>query len=165
MTNPGLQRHIVKANFIWDLPNWTAAGSARIAAALVNDWQLSGIFTGGSGARYDIAYQYQNDGANVNLTGSPDYAARVVINGDPDSGCSGDRFRPEGGKAEGTPTIAPSGIAVYTGSKYPGWKNSPVRCRARRIAGAPSGDQRTKHYAPGSRIPAVRPRSRRDHRA
>ena len=27
-------------------------------------------------------YQYQNNGANVNLTGSPDYAARVVINGD-----------------------------------------------------------------------------------
>jgi hypothetical protein len=65
----------------------------RVAAAIVNDWQLSGIFTGGSGARYDITYLYQNNGANVNLTGSPDYAARVVITGDPGSGCSGDRFR------------------------------------------------------------------------
>ena len=51
-------------------------GARRIVAAVVNDWQLSGIFTGGSGATYDITYQYQNNGANVNLTGSPDYAAR-----------------------------------------------------------------------------------------
>ena len=81
MQNQGLQRHIFKANFIWDLPDWQTTGAGRIAAAIVNDWQLSGIFTGGSGARYDITYQYQNNGANVNLTGSPDYAARVVING------------------------------------------------------------------------------------
>ena len=67
----------------------TATGNwAQIAAAIVNDWQMSGIFTGGSGARYDVTYQYQNNGANVNLTGSPDYAARVVINGDTGSGCS-----------------------------------------------------------------------------
>jgi hypothetical protein len=87
-----LQRHIFKANFIWDLPNWETTGSRRVAAALVNDWQLSGIFTGGSGARYDITYLYQNNGANVNLTGSPDYAARVLINSDPGSGCTDDRF-------------------------------------------------------------------------
>jgi hypothetical protein len=93
MKNQGLQRHIVKANFIWDMPDWQTTGSKRIAAAIVNDWQLSGIFTGGSGARYDITYLYQNNGANVNLTGSPDYAARVVITGDPGSGCSGDRFK------------------------------------------------------------------------
>lgn len=60
---------------------------------MVNDWQLSGIFTGGSGARYDISYSYQNNGANLNLTGSPDYAARIVINGDPGSDCSDDRFK------------------------------------------------------------------------
>ena len=92
MKNQGLQRHIIKANFIWDLPDWETTGSKRIAAAILNDWQLSGIFTGGSGARYDITYQYQNNGQNVNLTGSPDYAARVVINGNTGSGCSGDRF-------------------------------------------------------------------------
>ena len=51
MKNQGLQRHIVKANFIWDLPDWRDdRRRKRIAAAIVNDWQLSGIFTGGSGA-------------------------------------------------------------------------------------------------------------------
>ena len=68
MKNQGLQRHIVKAN----LSGSARLGddrSKRIAAAILNDWQLSGIFTGGSGARYDITYQYQNNGQNVNLTG------------------------------------------------------------------------------------------------
>ena len=53
MKNQGLQRHIVKANFIWNLPDWHyRRGPRRIIAAVVNDWQLSGIFTGGSGTLY-----------------------------------------------------------------------------------------------------------------
>ena len=93
MKNQGLQRHIFKANFIWDLPDWRTDrrrdGWPRRSSTTGS---CPGVFTGGSGARYDITYQYQNNGANVNLTGSPDYAARVVITGDPGSGCSGDRF-------------------------------------------------------------------------
>ena len=92
MQNAGLQRHIVKANVVWDLPDVHGSGGAmRTLQALANDWQLSAIFTGGSGARYDVWYVYQNNGANVNITGSPDYAGRVVINGDTGSG-SKDRF-------------------------------------------------------------------------
>ena len=34
-------------------------------------------------AKYDLCYSYQNNGANVNLTGSPDYAAKIVYVGDP----------------------------------------------------------------------------------
>jgi len=94
MKDQGLQRHIVRANFVWDLPDLRATGTAgRILGAIVNDWQLSTVFTGGSGPTFDATYQYQNNGANVNLTGSPDYAARVVITGDPGSGCSSDRYR------------------------------------------------------------------------
>jgi len=79
---------------VWDTPDiQNASGAKQVAAWILNDWQVSGIFTGGSGARYDISYAYQNNGANVNLTGSPDYPARVVINGDTGSGCSGDRFK------------------------------------------------------------------------
>jgi hypothetical protein len=68
-------------------------GAARVVAAIVNDWQLSGILTAGSTGRYDITYSYQNNGNNVNLTGSPDYGPRIVYVGDPGSGCSDDQYR------------------------------------------------------------------------
>src|SRR5206468_4453617 len=80
---------------------------------LLNDWQISGVLTAGSAqqpgatqangtsqtnpagtanGRYDITYTYQNNGTNTNLTGSPDYAAKIVYVGDPGSGCSGNQY-------------------------------------------------------------------------
>ncbi len=89
----GNRRHLLKANFLWDLPNISAgAAGLRTLGLLVNDWQLSGILTAGSGARYDIGYAYQNGGSSVNLTGSPSYPAMVRITGDPGSGCSDSRY-------------------------------------------------------------------------
>jgi hypothetical protein len=95
MENPGLRRHVLSANFTWAIPGVDRGSSIgrNILWAVTNDWQLSGVWTGGSGAAYTPTYQYQVDGANVNLTGSPHYAARIVVNGDPGSGCSGDRYR------------------------------------------------------------------------
>jgi hypothetical protein len=96
-----LQRHVIKSYAVWALPNAPQA-VGRIAGYLLNDWQLSGVLTAGSanhvnndqpGGRYDLTYNYQDNGANVNLTGSPDYAARIVYVGDPGSGCSGDQYR------------------------------------------------------------------------
>jgi hypothetical protein len=116
MKNQGLQRHIVKANFIWDMPDWHTTGNGRLLAAVINDWQLSGIFTGGSGARYDVTYQYQNNGANVNLTGSPDYAARVVINGDTGTGCSSDRFKQFNTQSFSGPL--PGSLGLESGRNY-----------------------------------------------
>jgi hypothetical protein len=113
----GLQRHIIKGNLVWDLPKMsTGSGARNVLAAIVNDWQLSGIFTGGSGARYDITYQYQNNGANVNLTGSPDYAARVVINGATGSGCSSDRFQQFTTSAFSGPL--PGSVGLESGRNY-----------------------------------------------
>ena len=63
-----------------------------------------------------------------------------------------------------TPTIAPSGIGFYTGSKYPGWKNNLFVAASGGPAVAPARDQRTKGDPPGSRLQAVRPRARRDDR-
>jgi hypothetical protein len=85
---------------VWDLPD-APASFGRVADYLLNDWQISGVLTAGSAyqagnqanGRYDLTYQYQNNGANVNLTGSPDYAARVRYVGDPGSGCSDDQYR------------------------------------------------------------------------
>jgi hypothetical protein len=70
-----------------------------------NDWQISGILTAGSGlnantqcsnvnnsGKYDLCYSYLNNGANVNITGSPDYAAKIVYLGDPGKGCSDNQY-------------------------------------------------------------------------
>ncbi|MEO8481582.1 MAG: carboxypeptidase regulatory-like domain-containing protein [Acidobacteriota bacterium] len=93
MKNTGLQRHTIKANFVWDLPDLHSdSGALKVVGYVVNDWQLSGILTAGSGTTYDISYAYQNNGANINLTGSPDYAARTVVNGATGSGCADSRF-------------------------------------------------------------------------
>ena len=90
-----LQRHTFKGNFVWDLPDIEGSGSIakHVLAAVANDWQLSGIYTGQSGDRYTIGYGYQSGGGNVNITGSPNYGGRVIINGDPGSGCSDNQYQ------------------------------------------------------------------------
>ena len=103
--NLPMQRHVIKSYAVWDLPN-APESFGHVGRYLLNDWQLSGVLTAGSAyqplapqannqtnGRYDLTYTYQNNGANVNLTGSPDYAARIVYVGDPGSGCSDNQYR------------------------------------------------------------------------
>ena len=98
---------------MWDLPDLERRQrpATQVLAAVANDWQLSGIYTGQSGDRYSIGYGYQSGGGNVNITGSPNYGGRVVINGDPGSGCSDNQYaavqhrgvlRPAGRAASGS---------------------------------------------------------------
>ena len=55
MKDLGLQRHIIKGNMVWDLPKMsTGSGARNVLAAIVNDWQLSGILTAGTGAPYSV---------------------------------------------------------------------------------------------------------------
>ena len=61
-----------------------------------------------------------------------------------------------------TPTIAPSGIAFYSGDQYPAVEEPPVRQRSRGPAAAPSRGQRWQGHRAGSIVQPVRPRSRRD---
>jgi hypothetical protein len=104
--NLGLQKHVIKTYAVWELPK-VPTGLGKVAAAALNDWQVSGVLTAGSAqyntqnnaqypqgnnGHYDILYTYQNNGANANLTGSPDYAARIVYAGDPGSGCSDNQY-------------------------------------------------------------------------
>jgi len=112
-----LQRHVIKTYAVWDIPG----PSSGVAKAVLSDWQLSGILTAGSAyqpgaiqangaaqgncalvnapagsgcsnGRYDITYTYQNNGTNTNLTGSPDYAAKIIYLADPGSGCSSNQY-------------------------------------------------------------------------
>jgi hypothetical protein len=114
--NLALQRHVIKGHAIWDLPGVSALG--RVGGWVLNDWQLSGVLTAGSanhtgdqnGGRYDLTYNYENNGAAVNLTGSPDYAARIVYVGDPGSGCSSDQYRQFNTAAVTGPTYNSTGL-------------------------------------------------------
>ena len=79
----------------------------KVLGYILNDWQISGVLTAGdtvnsangnngqnaNGEAYDLNYSYQSNGGAVNLTGSPDYDARIVYVGDPGSGCSSDQYR------------------------------------------------------------------------
>ena len=94
LSNAGIRRHLIKGNFVWSLPQMSGSnGAAKVLEAVVNGWQLSGVFTGGSGSQYDATFSYQTNGASVNLTGSPNYPARIKVIGDPGSGCSSDQYK------------------------------------------------------------------------
>jgi carboxypeptidase family protein len=109
--NLAMQKHVIKAYAVWDIPGPSHLGSA--GRVLLSDWQLSGVLTAGSAyqpgaqqangtaqanpanasnGRYDVTFTYQNNGAAVNLTGSPDYNARILFLGDPGSGCSDNQY-------------------------------------------------------------------------
>jgi hypothetical protein len=104
-------RHTMKGNFVWDLPDLTASGAAlRAIAHVINDWQLAGVLTASTGAPYTAGFNYQNGGGNVNLTGSPDYAARIRILGDPDDGCSKDLHRQFNTAAFAGPLVGSVGL-------------------------------------------------------
>jgi hypothetical protein len=108
-----LQRHLVKLNAVWDMPDMATSGAGAAKKTLghiLNNWQLSGIFTGNSGTRYDLGYSFQNNGANVNLTGSQDFGARIVYVGDPGSGCSDDQYRQFNVTAVTAPTYGSVGL-------------------------------------------------------
>jgi hypothetical protein len=86
--------HAFKAAVVWDLPDLTKqSGPRRVLATLVNDWQLSTIVTAMSGTPYDIGFTYAGGIGAAVLTGTPNYNARILVNGDPGSGCSDDPTR------------------------------------------------------------------------
>src|ERR1041385_2022802 len=106
-----LQRHVIKGFAVWDMPK-APDRFGTVGRYLLDDWQLSGVLTAGSAyqpgalqangstqannqnnGRYDVGYQDQTNGANVNLTGSPDYAPKIVYVGDPGTGCSDNQYR------------------------------------------------------------------------
>jgi hypothetical protein len=111
LNNAGNRPHTIKGNFVWQLPKLGGSGNAAKAlGAVVNGWQLSGVFTGGSGVPYDAIYSYQSNGSNVNLTGSPDYYARIVTNGKQGSGCSSNQYQQFSTAAYSGPTYNSIGI-------------------------------------------------------
>jgi hypothetical protein len=94
MRNTGNRPHIIRGNFVWDLPDLKGdTPMAKAVGVIANDWQLSGVYSGSSGTPFDATYAYNSGGNSVNLTGSPSYGARIRVIGDPGSGCSDDPYR------------------------------------------------------------------------
>jgi len=87
-------RQLMKANFVWSLPQMHSTQMAlKTVGYVVNGWQLSGIWTGQTGGAYTVGFNYQNGAGSSNLTGSPDYGARILVVGDPGTGCSSDPYK------------------------------------------------------------------------
>ena len=117
--------HTMKANFVWNLPDLASERSVlRAVGRVLNDWQLSGIWTASTSAPYQaagsvnppIGFSYPSGGGNVNVTGSPDYAARVRVVGDPGSGCSDDIYRQFNTAAFQGPLVG--SVGLESGNNY-----------------------------------------------
>ena len=111
------QAHIMRANWVWQLPRLTSSRPVLRAVGLVaNDWSLSGIWSGTTSNPYTVGFNYQSGGGNVNLTGSPDYAARVRVVGDAGNGCSSDPYRQFNTAAFQGPAVG--SVGLESGSGY-----------------------------------------------
>jgi hypothetical protein len=105
------QAHIMRANFIWQLPHFTGSSAAsRTVGLVINDWSISGIWSGATASAYTVSTSYQNNGTSVNITGSPDYAPRVRVVGDPGKGCSADPYRQFNAAAFQGPPVGSVGL-------------------------------------------------------
>jgi hypothetical protein len=113
------QVHIFKANFVWDMPDLRRNGVAlKTLGHIINDWQLSGIWTGATGSAYSVSYSYSSGGSSTNITGSPDYGGRVrIVSDDLGGGCNrGDVYRQFNTSAFQGP---PSGsVGLDSGASY-----------------------------------------------
>jgi hypothetical protein len=104
-------RHLMKATVVWQLPSFeSTSGPMRVVGWILNDWQASSIWTGSTGTPYSVSYSYQNGGSSVNLTGSPDFPARIRIIGDTGTGCSGNQYAQFNANAFGGPLVGSDGL-------------------------------------------------------
>jgi hypothetical protein len=106
--NLGGRTHYMKGYGIWSLPR-VPQSFGTVVGQILNDWQLSSVVTLASGVPYDLGFSYQGIG-NVNLTGSPDYAARIIYAGDTGSGCSSNQYRQFNTDAVSGPTFGSVGL-------------------------------------------------------
>ncbi len=75
--------HILKANWIWELPKGSnLAGASVLSKAILDGWQMSGILTIMSGAPTGVTLQLVS-GSATNWSGSPTDGARPMMIANP----------------------------------------------------------------------------------
>ncbi len=107
VNNVGFRRHTLKGYLVYEIPR--VKSLPRAADYMVNGWQLSTVYTGGTGGNFDATYTYAANGANVNLTGSPNYVARIKIGSNPGSGCGSSQYSQLNASAFSGPTYNSTG--------------------------------------------------------
>jgi hypothetical protein len=102
--------HMFKANGIWNSPGIQSKGA--VLRHLTRDWQVSAIATVASGGAYSLGYSYQSNGGSVNLTGSGDFGARVILLDGLGNGCTGlgNQYAQFNYKAIAPPTFGSVGL-------------------------------------------------------
>jgi hypothetical protein len=68
--------HVVKGNWMWDLPKASRVWKNGLTRSVLDNWQLSGIATFASGTPLGIGLGFVNA---IDITGSPTDGARVVV--------------------------------------------------------------------------------------
>ena len=107
--------NFLKVNSTWNIPGITSKGA--FLHAITGDWQVSGVLTAQSGGAYSAGFSYQSNGSAVNLTGSPDFNARAVVNlSQIGSGCSGNQFSQFNAAAVTGPTY--NSVGEESGQNY-----------------------------------------------
>ena len=114
--------HILKGNFVWDLPKASNVLHYRIVKAVFDDWQVSGISTMTSGAPTGVglSFTYTTD-----ITGSPTDGARPLVIANTNSpGLNQDLFYPHlNVKAFAPPPVGTFGNASKYVFRGPGINN------------------------------------------
>ena len=113
-----LQRHTIKGNFVWDLPDLerAAGGAKRVLAAVTNDWQLSGIYTGQIGGSLQHRLQLPERRRQREHHRLAELRRPRVINGDPGSGCSDNQYQQFNTAAFSGPPIG--SVGLESGQNY-----------------------------------------------
>ena len=94
MSNMGSRPHVIKINAMWELPKLAGDSPAKKALGyVVNDWQLSGVLTAGSGRPMTRRSRIKPTARPINLTGSPSYNGTHRDQGRPGQGCSSDPYK------------------------------------------------------------------------
>jgi hypothetical protein len=107
------RRHNVIAQFVWELPKVKTGG---VVAAILNDWQTSGVYRWVSGVPYTPTYSIPGI-SPYTLTGTQGLeSARLVIVGYPGSGHSSDPYQQFNVAAFSTPKAG--SIGLESGKNY-----------------------------------------------
>ncbi len=104
------QPNFFVGNAVWDVPGLSGRGG--LIHQLTSDWQVSSVVTMASGLPFTPTYSYNQNGSNVNITGSPDWGGKVVINNPSalGNGCSGNTYGEFGASAISGPAYGSLGM-------------------------------------------------------